>query len=815
MTNTTHARVPALSIALMSAAALAYEVLLMRLFSIIQWHHFAAMIISMALLGYGASGTVLSLNRQRLLPHYASVFVACAVLFAVTTGVCFQFAQQLPFNAEEVLWDWQQPLWLLLIYLLLAVPFLFAATCTALSFARFGEAVPRVYAMDLLGAGAGSVGAVAVLFWLLPQQALQAVSMLALTAAAMAWWQLQLRPRPVFLLLLLSSLLVMFIPAPALQISPYKGLPQALQIAGTRIVAERSSPLGQLSVVASEQVPWRHAPGLSLLAQTEPPPQLAVFTDGDGMTVINHYRGDNAPLAFLDQMTSALPYHLQKPQRALILGAGGGSDVLQARYHGVPRVDAVELNPQMAQLVQRDFADYAGPLYDGTAIRLHVAEARGFVSDSAEHYDLIQLAALDSFSASAAGLRSLHESYLYTVEALQTFFQHLTPGGYLALTSWVKLPPRDTLKLVATAIDVLRAEGVADPAQHLALIRSWQTSTLLLKRGPFTDMERESLRRFCQERSFDLAYYPGMSRAEANRYNVLAEPFFYDGTLALLGPHRERFLAQYKFDLQPATDDRPYFFHFFKWSGLQELLALRQQGGMALLEWGYLLLVATALQALLASIVLIVLPLLRLRAPGPRLARQHERLQVLGYFFLLGIAFLFVEIAFLQKLVQFLHHPLYATSLGLATFLIFAGLGSWLAQGSGLQAGPKRSVAIAIAAIALLCIGYPTLLDPLFHKAAAWPVLLKALLAVAIIAPLAFCMGLPFPLGMARLSANRPDLVPWAWAVNGCASVLSAVLAALLAIQFGFSSVVLIAAVLYGGALALFPDRSPAPAKSR
>lgn len=807
MANETRLRVPALAIALVSAAALAYEVLLMRLFSIIQWHHFAAMIISMALLGYGASGTLLTFAQQRLVPRYGMVFVACATLFAVTSLLCFQLAQHLPFNAEEVLWDWRQPMWLLLIYLLLAVPFLFAATCTALSFAHFRAAVPRIYAMDLLGAGIGSVGVVAALFWLPPQQVLQAVAMLALTGAAVAWWQLHLQPRPGFAALLVAAAALLFAPAPTLQLSPYKSLPQALQIDGTRVVVERSSPLGLHSVVASDQVPWRHAPGLSLLAQTEPPAQLAVFTDGDAMTAINRFDGDTQALAFLDQMTTALPYHLQKPQRVLILGAGGGSDVLQARYHGVPRVDAVELDPRLAQLVQHDFADYTGRLYNGDKVRLHVADARGFVSDSAERYDVIQLAVLGSFSASAAGLHALHESYLYTVEALQEYFRHLTPGGHLAITTWVKLPPRDTLKLVATAIDALRAEGVSDPGQQLVLVRSWQTSTLLIKKAAFTPAEQASLRRFCQQRSFDIAYYPGMTREEANRYNVLAEPFFYDGTLALLGPARKAFLDRYKFDLEPATDDRPYFFHFFKWSGLEELLALRHQGGMALLEWGYLLLAGTLAQAAVASAALILLPLfwLRQRAPASEQTRGHEKRRVLGYFFLLGIAFLFVEMAFLQKLVQFLHHPLYATSLGLAAFLVFAGLGSALAQRPWLQTHRKRAVTMAIASIAGLCIAYPALLSPLFAAASAWPIALKALLAVAIVAPLAFCMGMPFPLAMAALGATHPLLIPWAWAVNGCSSVLSAVLASLLAIEFGFSAVLFIAATLYGAALLLFP----------
>ena len=239
-------------------------------------------------------------------------------------------------------------------------------------------------------------------------------------------------------------------------------------------------------------------------------------------------------------MTSALPYHLLRRPRVLVLGAGAGADVLQAHYHNAARIDAVELNPQVVDLVRRRFADYAGGIYSGGiasgSVNVHIAEARGFVAASAQRYDLIQVALLDSFSASSAGLYALSENYLYTVEAVRDALRHLEPDGLLAITRWVTLPPRDALKLFGAALAALQRSGVADPGSRLALVRSWQTSTLLVKNGTFGAKDIAAIKAFCAERSFDVAFYPGMQPEEANRYNVVERPDLFDAATALLGP---------------------------------------------------------------------------------------------------------------------------------------------------------------------------------------------------------------------------------------------------------------------------------------
>jgi hypothetical protein len=295
-----------------------------------------------------------------------------------------------------------------------------------------------------------------------------------------------------------------------------------------------------------------------------------------------------------------------------------------------------------------------------------------------------------------------------------------------------------------------------------------------------------------------MAYYPGMPAALANRYNVLEEPYLFTGAMALVSNNRDEFLRRYKYEITPATDDRPYFFHFFKWRVLPEMLALRGQGGLPLLEWGYVLLSATLLQAIIVSVGLIVLPLWRLRRSA---GTPRYRWRIGVYFTALGVAFLFIEIAFMQRFILFLSHPLYAMAVVLCAFLVCAGLGSGYAARltrriqSPLDA--PRLIAYAVAGIISIALLYLVLLGPLLRGCLWLPGIAKIALTLVLIAPLAFCMGLPFPLGLAHVGTQIPVMIPWAWGINGCTSVVSAILATMLAMHYGFTVVVGLALGLY------------------
>jgi len=799
---------PRLSITLISAAVLGYEILLMALFSLIQWHHFAYMVVSVALLGFGASGSFLVLTRAVFENRFRGFAVIQACLFGLASLLCYALAQRLSFNPEELIWDGNHWLRLALVILLLALPFFFAANLIGLALMRFKYSLARIYAADLVGAGIGAVGIIAILFLAPPAMALRFISLLGFAAAAVLWIECRGRLREVIIGLPIVALCLYSLPGAWTEplISPYKGLSQLLLVPGTQVVAERFSPLGMISVVESKTVPLRHAPGLSLNASSEPPEQLGLFINGDGLTAITAFSGNRDELAQLDYLTSALPYHLQSPGRVLVLGAGGGAGILQALYHDAGRIDAVEINPQVVDLVRDRFAEFSGGILDHARVNVQVADARGFLQRTAGRYDLIQFPILDSSASTVGGVEGLNENYLYTVEALQQALTRLDDQGYIALTSGIKLPPRDSLKLFGGAITALDALGADNIERRLALIRGWQTSTLLIKNGEINATEIVAIKEFCRQRSFDLAYYPDMPANEANRYNQFEAPYFHDAARALLGKQRDRFLRDYKFDIEPATDDRPFHSHFVKWSSLPELIALRHRGGGALLETGYLTLVITLVMAVLFSLLLILLPLVFVRRNSSRTTSHSSSLRVLGYFFALGLGFLLMEIAFLQKFILLLHHPIYAAAVVLASFLLAAGAGSAYTQQFAGQPRAYKVTAFAVAMIIALGLLYLALLEPLMQLAASWPLGVKILLSTALIAPLGFCMGIPFPIGLSALAEGPPSLIAWAWGINGCASVIGAILATLLAIHFGFNAVILLALACYLAAARSFPE---------
>ena len=404
----------------------------------------------------------------------------------------------------------------------------------------------------------------------------------------------------------------------------------------------------------------------------------------------------------------------------------------------------------------------------------------------------------------------MNESPIYSIEALTAYLDHLEPGGMLAITRWLGSPPRDSVKLFATAIAALEARGETRPAGRLVLLHGWNAATLLIRNGPFAAGEIAVVRRFAGERQFDLAWYPGIDPKETNRYHRIAAPTLHDAAAALLGPARAAFLDGYRFHIHPATDDRPFFFRSFTWRLLPELLALRGQGGLVLVDAGYLVILLALLQAVVAALALILVPLVSLQLrPGG--SGSPGRLRVALYFLFLGFAFLLVEIAFLHRFSLFLGHPLTAAAVTLACFLLAAGLGSGF---SGRIAARWPHTAIAGAAAAIVGIGavYALVLPSLFAAFIGFSLSAKIALAVVLIAPLGLAMGVPFPLGLSRIAEEAPGLVPWAWGVNGCASVIAAALASLLAMHFGFTAVLALALGLYAAAAVVFGQGARADA---
>lgn len=784
------------AILLISASGIAYQVVLMRIFSITQWHHFAYMIISIAMLGFGASGAALSLARTRIQGHEAAALRAALLAACAAMALCHAAAQRVPFETFQLVSQPDQLTHLLTLYLVLAIPFFLIACCITLGFFLAPESIGRLYFFNMFGSGLGALLVVGLLYRFPPAQLPYMLAGLAGLAYAIAAWEGRPATRLLRAGLLALVLVIVFLPGTApLRISEYKGLSYTLQFPDAEIVAKRYSPLAQTTAVSSKMI--RETPGqisnypMSDLGAL--PEQIGIYFDAGAVSAVHRFDGDLAPFAFLDYVTSALPYRLLDQPSVAVLGAGGGTDVLMALHNGARHVTAVEVDSRVVELMNGPLAEFSGELYRRPEVRHVVAEGRGFLQSNPGRYDLIVAPLFGSFSAAAAGVLALNESYLYTVEALALFLDRLNPGGMLALNCWLKTPPRDAIKLFATAAEALERTGAADPAAHLVLMRSWNNATILVARDPIGPEQRDAIRRFSDERFLDLSYYPGIEADRLNRFTLLEEELYHEAAQAILSPAREAFYRDYLFDVRPATDDRPYFFRFLKWSSLPRLYQELGVEWAPFVEWGYVVLIATLVQGGLAGAVLILLPLALLaRRPEVRGAKAWTLL----YFCCLGAAFMFIEIGFMQIFMRFLAYPIYAVTVVLAAFLVFSGFGS-LAAGRLSAHPPQRVAAAAVAGIALASAAYLIFLPAVFAAGAGWSDPLKIAVSILLLAPLAFFMGMPFPTAMQLLSSRAPALLPWAWGVNGCASVIGATGATFTAIHLGFKLLLAIAVGVY------------------
>jgi len=703
-----------------SAAILAYEIFLMGLFALIQWHHFASMIISVALLGFGVSGTMLAIWREWFVARWRNAFLLAFGLFAVFVGGATLVVPRIPFNPFRLIWDASELLHLLAYYVLLLAPFTAGASVVGLAFLKPGASISRVYCVNLLGSGLG----------------------------------------------VFAGLLLGFAPIhPTL--SEYKGLSKYRLLPNAEIVERAAHPLGRVVVLSAPAL--RVAPGLSLAYRGGLPPQQAIFVNGDGPSALMFDDARGPSMEFLGWMPNALPYRLLRAPRVLVLGAGGGMDVLQAARFTSEPIVAVESHPAVASIAQRSRR---------LPLDIRIADARWFVRATGEKFDLIQISLLESFGSASMGAHSMHENYLYTLEAFTDYFARLNDGGMLVITRWLKSPPRDEVRLFLTAVRALEQSGVREPGRHLIVVRGLQTSTLFAKRTPWTANEMDTARQFCEEREFDLDHFPGTRPAGTERFHKLAHDTYAFAFHEILSGDRGRFLQEYLFDVHPTTDDRPFFFQHFRWSHARELWKLFRQQALPLMEWGYLVSLATLLQTIVVSVTLIVVPL----ACAARVTRHAPRVTVLVYFAALGLGFLLLEMALLQKLALFLAHPILAAALVVATFLVFAGIGSATAW----MQSPFAPLCAVIVIGGLELLFLPRLLSATFGIA---PVAQAALMVLGI-APLAYFMGMPFPLGLRRVAQNAPVLVPWAWGINGCLSVVAASLTPVLAIHFGFNAVI-------------------------
>jgi hypothetical protein len=784
------------SIFLLSGAALAYEVILVRLLAMTRFHHLAFMVLSLALLAYGVSGVLLAHLRVPLLRAFRPWFSLLATLFAGGSVVCFQLSQRIPVTPAQWVWSPLEAINLILLYLVLSLPLLAAATAVGLAYCRQQEGAGWVYRADLLGAAAGSLGGLAAL-WLPGAQALWVPWCAGLAAAALMTIPGRRAVAWGLLLLALLGPATNLSPAVDLRLSPDKPLAAALNAEGGQQLADVFTPLGRLTVTRNTLAPYRQASGLSLSFHGTIASQWGLFSDGEGFEPLPATLEGEEKEAFthLDYLPEALAYRMLSRPRVLILDTPVMAALARAIQATAIRVEVVVSNPGWRKIATEPALAAVGRLFSTDRVHLTTGDPRGYLPRGASPYDLIVLG-----SPSPAALRADH---LHTVEAFCEALERLSLAGLLSVSGPSDLPPRAGLRLLTTAAAALRRHGVATPADHIIFIRSLRSVHLLIKKAPLTRADIDTVRSFCRSRRFDPVWFPGMAPQEANRWNRLSGPHFHEGARQLLGPNGQGFQQRYKFDLAPATDDRPYFSRFLKPATLKEVFTLRSRGALGLLSLAEPVLAATLVQALFFSLLAIWLPLRRFRATRPRRSANDETPPG-TLFLLLGSGFMLAEFGAMEKLRLFLHEPVLAVGVCLAAFLALAGVaGGWSTRLMGDGKRSLKTVGLAALGVAGLVLVYLAGLPALMAHLMGLSLSLRLTLAPLIIAPLAMAMGLPFPLAMAALKRRRVESVPWAWGLNGCGALLGPVVGMALAVYGGVSVVLWAAALCYGLAAAV------------
>ena len=788
-----------LGLFLISAATLIFEINLTRLFSVTQFYHFAFMIVSIALLGFGASGTALTIY-PKLAERSALRNLAFLCIAAGTSIIlAYLLINRLPFDSFSIAWDRRQVFILIFHYVALAAPFFFSGLAVGSLLQAYPQAVNTTYATNLFGSAIGCLAALALPGWLGGEGTVIVSAGLASASALICFIQLgrseERLPIPGILLsaclLLLAlvdtSLRASHRPAFAwleLAISPYKSLSYALQYPNTEVIYQRWNAFSRIDVIHSRGV--HSFPGLSYRYLQPLPPQDGLFVDGDELSPILLSSED---ADFAGSLSAALAYQLRPRASVLILEPRGGLDIITAQEQGAAHITVVEINPLIVEA--------ASEVYHQPGVQVIVESDRSFLHRTNGQYDIIVHSLATSYHPVRSGAYSLAEDYRYTIEAFQDAYAHLAPGGILLVTRWLQTPPSESLRTFGLAVTALERIG-ADPHQQIVAFRGYNTITFLIKETPFTTIELQSLRDFASEMAFDLVITPDLQPDEVNRFNILPEPTYYltFNSLIATQPRRD-FYRSYPYDVRPPSDDHPFFGHYFKWGQARQLLAEVGKTWQPFGGAGYFVLLALLGLAIVLAAILIVLPVLlaqiRTHSAGINL---RSAAAPLFYFGTIGLAFLLVEIPLIQRFILFLGNPSYAITTVLFCLLFFSGLGS--------VASNHLDIRLTLAGLILVLWVTIRLLPTVFEHTLGFPLPLRLGVAVLILTPLGFLMGMPFPAGIRQITDQTRTggkkgipLIPWIWAVNGAASVIAAVAAALLALSLGYSWVLWIGALCY------------------
>jgi len=767
-------------VAISSFAALLLELALTRLFSVVLFYHFAFLAISIALLGLGSGGVFAYLGKSWFSRFSTRTLLAwLCVANAVVVPMVLETVLHVPVSLSLSRANFLR---LTAIYLASAVPFFVTGLEFSILFARESRHISRLYGADLLGGALACLGVVPLLNWLGgPNTVLFAGVMAAVAGSA---WAASVKQRRRNLGLAMALLLV--------------------------IAANHSG--GLIDVVYAKGLfrdkAWVEFARWNAISRVEVDRQggaKAVVIDADASTYImnadpKQWQGTEWQKNLMSA-PPALANVLRPHGEYAIIGPGGGVDVLRAVANGSPSVTGIEINPIIANTVMRErYADYSYHLYERPEVHIEVTDGRSFVRNAKQNFDVVQMTLVDTWASTAAGAFALSENSLYTVEAFREYFEHLKPDGMVAVTRWEFRQPREALRVVSVAMQALHESGVQNPAGNFIVVSEGDLDedgipvVVLAKKSAFTAEEEQEVRDHLARNSALVALYLP-SDPKDNPFSAL---------IARNDPYA--FAQLYPYNVAPVNDNAPFFFFTLK---LDQLL--HHRGPYHGIDWkvnlGVVVLAAVLMISFFAVLAFLVIPL------ALRAGRGQAHPMRLLYFVAIGLGYILVEIAFIQRFVLFLGHPTYALTVVVFLLLLSSGAGS---LASRKWVGHAQRAWLPLTLITCVLLLFVFILPGLLNALVGFPFEAKLLMSAVLLVPLGFAMGMPFPTGLLALASIpvaefpaagkgefQENAVEWAWAMNAGSSVLGSVLAMVLAIQFGLNVTLACGAGAYTTAILL------------
>lgn len=779
-------------IGLSSFAALLLEIALTRLFSVVLFYHFAFLAISVALLGLGAGGVFAYVRKQWLASFdLGQIGALVSQVNVIAVLIALEVVLHLPISLQLSGGNFLK---LSVVYLVSAVPFFLTGVLLSVAFARESRTITEMYGADLVGGALACLMVVPVLNLIGGPNAILFVAVVSALASVVWGNGRAARTRGWVLAAAFALLIAANYSGKLIDITWAKGLYRDAKWV--------------------EFAKWN---AISRIEVDQAGGAKVIVIDADASTYIMSVDPRNWSDAERDQTMGQAPgvvNALRPAGEYAIIGPGGGVDVLRAIGAGAKRVKGIEINSIIVNDVMRGrYAEYSKHLYSRPDVQIHVSDGRSFVRASKDSYDVVQMTLVDTWATTAAGAFALSENSLYTVEAFKEYFGHLKPDGMIAITRWEFRSPREALRVVSNGIQALHELGVADPAKNFIIVSEGALNvdgvpvTVIAKRSAFTRNEEVALGEHLQRYpKLALIYAPSDHTRPAGVHPIVPNVRWNPFTALLVSNDPEGFAEKYLYNVSPVYDDAPFFFFTMK---LKQALSTSDQG----IDWKVNLGVAVLLMLFVMSVIAVVTFLivpLAMHAPA-----KSESIPRLLYFVTVGLGYILVEIALIQRFVLFLGHPTYALTVVIFLMLLSSGAGSLLSRRFLSQPTRVWIVALVIAgAVGAYVLLLPKILGAFIGLSLAT----KLLISAGLIVPLGFIMGMPFPTGLRAIaSAFRPEdiaqtgSIEWAWAMNASSSVLGSVSAMVTAIMWGLSVTLTVGAIAYLLAAALtrsFPSKA-------